>query len=326
MSTEFDGILFIGDPHVSSKRIGRRKDDYTTSVLAKLSACATLCRDNNLMPIILGDLFHRSYDNGLSMLNRLVRVLKEFQVPPLVLEGNHDKGQTSLSDDDALQLLALTGIIDVILVAGAVGTLRIAGQDVMLHAVPYGSDIPDFVAEQPGVPQLMITHHDLAFGRTYPGALPLKPIANIDMVVNGHMHDTKPSAVFAGTHWNNPGNIEPLSVDLADHLPRAWSWRPGQAFDQLSPHDLPHGTDLFDLTGIQVEASDADEAVKHVLATSGFATLLQSESSLDAQKTDDASVLGADLETVLGAASASDAVATLLRAMMSQVAQAAQAT
>lgn len=313
MHTDFHGFLFIGDPHVSSKRIGRRIDDYLGSVLQKLRECAQLCHARNLMPVILGDLFHRNDDSDLRMLNRLVAALAEFPVPPIALDGNHDKGRTQLSDEDALTLLGQLGAVRIASEPGEVAEWQMEGRTVVLHAVPYGAAIPDAVASRPGAVQVMITHHDLAFGSAYPGALPLKAVKNLDMVVNGHMHGTQPTQRHGDTFWHNPGNIEPLSLDMVDHVPCAWEWSPDSSCEALLPHSLTHGTDLFDLTGVQVAPGDADDAVQQVIQASSFAALLQSESALEAAKTDDASILADDLDIVLEASGASDAVSALLR-------------
>ncbi len=320
---DFNGLLFIGDPHVSSKRPGRRKDDYLTSVLGKLEQCASLCHERALVPVILGDLFHRNDDSNLRMLNRLVKALKRFPVPPIVLEGNHDKEQSTLGEADALTLLAETGVVRVVSRTGLAGRFVFPSGTVALHMVPHGSPIPERIERLDNELTVMVTHHDMAFGSAYPGSLPLTAIEGADMVVNGHMHDTKKPVKVGETWWHNPGNIEPLSVDLADHAPCAWSWEPGQGVQNLTALPLVHGTDLFDLTGLHVEASDSLAAVQAVVAeqASEFARELGEQSTLDAQRTDDASVLLEDLEQVLQAAGASDATRLLMTSLARDLVQ-----
>jgi hypothetical protein len=41
---EYQGILFIGDPHLASRQVGFRKDDYPRVILKKLSWCIYYCR------------------------------------------------------------------------------------------------------------------------------------------------------------------------------------------------------------------------------------------------------------------------------------------
>lgn len=320
MFTETNGFLFIGDPHLCSRRVGRRKDDYVTSVLTKLEACAELCKSKKLTAVVLGDLFHRNDDGNLPMMNRLIRVLKAFPEAPIVLEGNHDKERTDLGDDDALMLLHQTGLVRVAMDPGVFEIFTVHGQQVNLLMAPYGTELPDAAPDYLEGTSVLVTHHDMAFGHAYPGSQPLKAIAGVAMVVNGHMHDTKPSETVGGTVWHNPGNIEPLSLDLAAHVPCAWEWAPEQGVQALTAHPLPHGTDLFDLTGVQVQATDALEGVTAAIQTSAFAELLGGESALEAQQTDDASVLKEDLEAVLAAANASPASQVLLRALAGSLA------
>lgn len=320
----FGGLLFIGDPHVSSRRVSRRKDDYLSSVLNKLEACAQLCRERRLQAVITGDLFHRSNDNDLPMLNRLVAVLQMFPSKPIVVEGNHDKGQSSLGAADALHLLAVTGVVEVAATPGLFCEFNLEGVRVLLHAYPHGCDIPHEVSlpgqgAQQRYLAVAVTHHDLAFGSAYPGALALKEVPGLAMVVNGHMHATKPPVQVGETWWHNPGNIEPLSVDLRDHVPCAWEWAPSLGVSSLRPHELPHDKDVFDLTGLRVEAGDAGVAVSALAQKSLFAEIMQEQTSsaLQAERTDEAAILREDLEFVLEAAGVSQAAQALLR-MLSQ--------
>ena len=55
------GLLVIGDPHVGSRRPGRRKDaDWPAPILAKLERCVAIANARDLAPVILGDLFERA--------------------------------------------------------------------------------------------------------------------------------------------------------------------------------------------------------------------------------------------------------------------------
>lgn len=310
------GFLFIGDPHVCSTRIGRRKDDYTSSVLDKLDQAAALCAELRLLPIITGDLLHRNDDSEIRMLNRFTRTLKRFPVPPIVLEGNHDRGRTKLSDDDVLQLLAENGLVR-LTGEGEVEVFDLAGsvKPTRLWACPYGAEIPTSLPSFDGA-TVMLTHHDMAFGSAYPGAAPLTSVTNCDMVVNGHMHDTKESVYVGATWWHNPGNIEPLSVDLASHVPSVWSWVPGQSVSSLTQHALQYEVDVFDLGGLEVPASAPDLAVATLPAMeSSFARMLVEQSTNEAGKTEDMAVLMEDLQQVLSAQNASDAVRKLMMSL-----------
>lgn len=337
----FEGIQFIGDPHVSSRRPGRRKEGYTESVLAKLERCAELSREHRWVSVITGDLFHTSRDSDLAMLSRLIQVLRSFYAPVRVLTGNHDLSRDALSDADALSLLFLAGAA----VPLTDETVEIGSDTVRILGVDYGTPIPDRI-ESYGTAAVtcLVTHHDLAFGSAYPGALPLKSIAGVDFVVNGHMHATKPAQLVGSTWWHNPGNIEPLSIDLRAHLPACWVWAERSDCSQLKRHELPHDFDCFDLTGLRIAAGDSQAAVAELeadapvagagngsgaeaaqtLPVSEFALGLAEEGKLSAVRTDDASVLAEDLTEVLNQTGASPATSALLNLLLKRVGQGGQ--
>jgi len=316
----FNGILWIGDPHLISTRPGRRVDDYAQAILGKLSYAGKLATDLNLLPIILGDLFHRNKENDLELLSRLVDVARLFPCPPIVLEGNHDKAETRLTEQDALALLGNLGVFRVVSTKGYVDTFDIGGKPVHLWATPYGATIPKSIEARPGF-NLMMTHHDLAFAGAYPGAALLTPIEGCAMVVNGHMHKTAPSVVKGETVWHNPGNISRLSVDTITHVPSVWSWslETGQSLVQ---HVLPHSQQVFDMTGLIVEAATPDELKKtlpRMMRLSQFAELMKVEDTLDADRSEDASMMVDELKIHLEAVAAPDALRALLGAMAKEV-------
>lgn len=321
------GFLFIGDPHVSSKRPGRRKDDYVASVLGKLEVAAEIARREELLPVILGDLFHRAGENHLPTIARLTAVLQLFPVVPICLGGNHDKTETLLTEVDALHFLDQVGALRV--VDGEcreVLELETPAGRIALWAAPYGVPIPERI--ESGADQVvLITHHDLAFEGCYPGATELFEIEGCDLVVNGHMHKTAPSVQKGQTNWHCPGNIEPLSVDVRDHVPAVWVWCGGDPSQPLQKIVLPHDRDCFDLTGLNVEAASTDVAVNaldgagpvHVpivaAAPSHFAELLSAESTLDAARTEDDETFREDLEAAFEELGTSGPVRLLLKAL-----------
>lgn len=283
----FKGILAIGDPHLSSVRPGRRIDDYETAVLRKLAACAEICRAENLFPLILGDLFHRAGENSLRLLNRLAEVLDQFPVTPLTVEGNHDHAQSSLTEVDALALLAKGGHIQV---ASETGTAIVVEGVAEIVCVPHGCEIPDSVEAAGTEPVLLVTHHDLAFNGAYPGAALLKEVAGVRIAVNGHMHKCLPPAQVGQTRWLNPGNISRVTVDDRDHVPRAWRLLAGA--EDLDPVPLPFEPAVFDLTG---HAAILEGVAPVAPSASLFSQMLATQDPLAAARTDDGEILKEDL-------------------------------
>ena len=52
-----DGILIIGDPHLSSRNPGFRKDNYSQVILDKVDFALQYAIEHELLPVFLGDIF-----------------------------------------------------------------------------------------------------------------------------------------------------------------------------------------------------------------------------------------------------------------------------
>jgi hypothetical protein len=313
---EAAGLLLIGDPHVGSRRPGRRKDEtWPSAILAKLEASVALANERGLAPVILGDLFDRAVEPDMALKSRLIRVLKGFRIRPLVNVGNHDMAHTRLSDGDSLAVLGLCDVVDVVAGSGAVGDYVLGGRRMGLGMTPFGQDVPTDVrglfADAERVTWL--THHDIAFEKTYPGAVPPHAIGGCDLVVNGHVHKAQKPVRAGSTLWANPGNIARLSVDLIDHVPSVWQLRPDGALEQ---HDLPFERDVFDLAGRLVQAAGGRALVADV--ESAFVSLLQAESAGDVARSDDGSVIRDEIEAKFLRDGTPDTVRAIVRSLLAE--------
>lgn len=310
------GLLLIGDPHVGSRRPGRRKDaSWPGPILAKLEACLRIANDRNLAPVLLGDLFDRAVEPDMALKSRLIRILKGFRIRPLANVGNHDMAHTRLSDGDSLAVLGLCDVIDVVAQSGAVGEYSLDGRRLGLGLTPYGQDVPtDVEGFLPGVDRVAwLTHHDIAFDKAYPGAVPPHAIAGCDLVVNGHVHKAQSSILKGGTLWANPGNIARLSVDLIDQEPAVLELRPDGS---LVRHVLPHETDVFDLAGRIVPAAGSRALVADV--ESAFVSLLQAESAGEVARSDDGSVIREEIEAKFARDATPDTVRAIVRSLLAE--------
>jgi hypothetical protein len=309
------GILIIGDPHVGSRRPGRRKDTaWPSAVLAKLERCVAIANDRNLQPVILGDLFDRPVERDVGLKTQLIRTLQGFRRRAIVNVGNHDLTHTRLSDGDSLALLGLCDVIDVVAVSGPVAALHLGGHCLGVGMTPFGQPVPvDVTGSFPTLDRLVwFTHHDIAFEASYPGAVPPHSVAGCELVVNGHVHTTQKPVTAGHTRWINPGNITRRSVDLKEHVPRAWIL---DAAGELRPEALPFETDVFDLTGRLVEA--ASEA-KLAAVESAFVSLLQAQAPANVKRSDDGSLIGEEIEAKFEADETSAAVRAIVRSLLDE--------
>ncbi|MCF4126698.1 hypothetical protein [Methylobacterium sp. SyP6R] len=288
------GLLVIGDPHVSSRRPGRRKDpDWPAPILAKLEHCVALANDRDLAPVLLGDLFERPVEPDESLKSRLIRILKAFRHRPLANVGNHDIRHTRLSDGDSLAMLAVSDVLDAVPESGPAAHYHIGGRLIGLGATPFGQAIPtDARGLFPGSDAVVwLTHHDLAFGAGYPGAVPPEAIQGCALALNGHVHKRHSAIRIGDTLWVNPGNITRGSVDLIAHVPAVFVLSGDLS---LTEERLPYTVDVFDLTGRQVAADASQEAIGRI--ESAFVSLLQAETTTDLARSDDGALIREEIE------------------------------
>lgn len=297
----YAGLLFIGDAHLNSVKPGRRIDDYTEAGLDKISQCARIAKERNLLAVCLGDLFHRPRENSLVLLSRLGKVLDEFEEPMLLLAGSHDRTESWFTEKDAGQLMEQMGKLKLIEHPGHVLSLDIGGKMVNLWATPAGCRPPTSIAADPSHDNIMITHHDFDFTGPYPGALELTEIENCSMLVNGHMHTQAPMVLRGRTACHNPGSIMRNTVDLRNQKPAVSVWTPAHGAS-LETVPLMVADNVFDLTGKEAFAADPRElkaSLPKGLRLSSFATRFRATSSLEAGRTDDGAVLIEEIDDYL---------------------------
>lgn len=324
----FNGLCFLGDTHLASGRVGRRIDDYAAAGLDKLRQAAAICRDENLLPIHLGDLFHKPKENYLPLLAQVMAVMREFPHPPLVVAGSHDRTESWFTDKDAAQLLADAGVVYLLQQPGEVFTLACAGvpsknaRHVRLWVTPAGCRIPDELPPTDGETlTIMVTHHDLDFRGMYPGATELHEIANCQVLVNGHMHTPTPMVIKGGTTCHNPGSMMRVSVDLKNHEPAVSVWTPAHG-SNLERRPLKIATHVFDLTGKEVYAADPKElkaSLPKGLRLSSFAAKLRGSDALESGRSDDGAVMVEQLDTYFKMFDKPDNLRRYLSGLLKQV-------
>ena len=292
------GLLFIGDPHISSNKPGRRTEQVFWEVIyKKLEESFLIAEKYDLQIVITGDLFNSPVEYNETIKSRLYKLFRSSKYPVIILTGNHDMAnEKELSEGDSLYSFGASGVVNIITHTRAVCNLIIDGKNILLGGTPYGSEIPKDVKsylKKDTDKCIWLTHHDLGFDGVYPGATELFEMKNCNLVVNGHMHLTKKPITIGDTTWFNPGNITRQSIDTIDHVPAVWEFTPKSG---IKKHVLTYKKDIFNLVGKLVDVSiDSklvdDDNLSEIDAKSLFVDLMKEESSTDISKTDDGSVL-----------------------------------
>jgi hypothetical protein len=296
---EVDGLLFIGDPHLSSKKPGRRKDrNFSLTVLKKIEYVINLCNERKFVPCFLGDMFDEAVEKDEALKTKLIRILRQSWTTPISNVGNHDKINDTLTDSDTLAIIAESGVLKVCTKAGALETFKIGDKIVGVGATPYGQSFPTDARPFFGpVDQIIwLTHHDVAFENPYPGSVAPQAIIGCRLVVNGHMHLRKNVVKANTTVWFNPGNITRQHVDAIDHEPAVFALTAKGGLEKFA---IPHEKIIFDLTGKLIDAISPGEAPSSETNKdfdSAFVNLLNANSSMEMAKSDDGSILLEDIK------------------------------
>lgn len=264
----FDGLLFVGDPHITTYKPGLRMDkNFLETSLNKLEQAVEIAKSNNLFMIILGDLFDDDKETDPLMLTKIIKILKKLPTPALSIVGNHEKTQLNLTDDTFLAALREAGVLYTLEGNSFWGRFKFNNDFVYLGGTAYGKQIPnnlndlfDFDKFEVGSYTMWLTHHDLAIGTFYPGCITPYEIIGCDMVINGHDHTTKEPFKIGQTTYYNPGNILRMTVDKKEHIPQVWKWTP-QNKNTLFPIPLKFEKDIFNLIGRQITVKTEEKQI-----------------------------------------------------------------
>lgn len=212
------GLLFIGDPHLEARVPGFRSDDFPAVALRKFRWCLDYARQNNLQPVLLGDLFQLPRDNPNWLLSEVFECLVE---PLPAIYGNHDVRENTLNAHDSINLMITSGHLRLLNDEPWIGTVD--SHTVVVGGSPWGTKVPrEFDKASVGADLVVwATHHDITVpgydaGRIRPGDR-----SGIDVVINGHIHRRLQTVSHGNTHWMTPGNItRRVRSDAArDHVP-----------------------------------------------------------------------------------------------------------
>lgn len=235
---QFTGLLFIGDPHLEGRVPGFRKDSYPLVVLNKVRWCLNYARDNDLVPVFLGDMFQVPRDNPNWLIVELMELIRD---SVFGIYGNHDVRENHLDENDSISILIESGRYR-LLDGNQPQRLMISDREVLLGGTSWGNPLPekyDHFSLGAGGQSLCfwVTHHDIRIeGQYESGDVQPAELPGIDAVINGHIHRRLEPVTLGQTSWLTPGNISRrkrcdmnrekapgvLRVDI-DH--KGWSYR-----------------------------------------------------------------------------------------------------
>lgn len=238
-----NGLFLIADPHLADTPPGQRLDGYLDQIMTKLAACLERAAALEMVPVILGDLFHWPRDNSNKMLVELIRLFGAYTGDRAVwsVVGNHDKYQSRFTEDVSIAVLESAGVLTLMKDKGPQFVLQTNIGDVLVCASPDGTSIPkqyEPTADDPDT-VVWLTHHNIRFPEFVDRAYSIKELPGIDWLINGHIHRPQQTITKGQTTWANPGNITRLTFTRRSmkREPAAAIWTPG--CDELEKWAVP---------------------------------------------------------------------------------------
>lgn len=220
---DYTGLLFIADPHLTSRVPGFRKDDYPAAILGKLRWAFDYAREHCLLTVLLGDVFHYPRDNDNWLLGEVIELFR-LQDNVLVVYGNHDCRENQLGENDSLSVVLKAGVVRP-LTSGSPWVGEVGDRSVVVGGTPWGRRLPssfDASAREQERPLVFwAAHHDVSVPGYDEGHLGPYEIEGVDMVVNGHIHRQLEDVRRGQTLWVTPGGIARVSRSdaMREHTP-----------------------------------------------------------------------------------------------------------
>ena len=304
LTIKSNGLMYIGDPHISSKNPGRRIDNWNKTIMSKMDFLIDAANRNNIVPVILGDLFHNWFESENSdqtvstpaMISGVMRCFSRSTHPVIVLAGNHDINDSSFSEDSTLSIIDASGSAVVIKESRPYARIITPNGNILLGGTPYGQVMPLRMTEEMRENDcdrcVWVVHRDIKGMGTADGVEPFA-IDGVDLVVCGHIHMTQPIVKKGDTKWFVPGNIARLSMSEARNKPKVYMDFNNKSLKVL---ELPHEDieRVMDLTGRQ-ESVDSFDRSKYDIHSKSTQDLIAEMKSfgdfMSSKKTSDLSTI-----------------------------------
>lgn len=192
-------LLVIGDVHICDHAPGKRNDDYKERILEKLNECVSLAKESSVTHVLfLGDIFHLKAANRVShrLVQEMCDVLLSFEVPVIILVGNHDITDGSLDSITRQPIGMFRFLKNVTLLYDEPVALD---DDILIHPLPGISDvtIDNFTVNRVNPKDIFAVHQSIVPDASLEpemiqhivfDAARVAEVADTDIILYGHQH------------------------------------------------------------------------------------------------------------------------------------------
>jgi len=255
-------VIFTADWHLRKNPPRSRTDDYWSVQERKLRFILKLAQESPPL-LVAGDFFDQPRP-GPFLECWTIKLLKEYNIRPIVVPGQHDMPGHSLDQlpDSGLGVLAAAGVIHIVEefsqpVIIPTGTEIIWGCAYGQNPHPSMNDNQRF--------NILLWHYMVIDSPLWPGQIAdhastiLKKFQQFDLIVTGDNHQTftvqpdkpgdKGRFISGGTGrcLVNPGSMMRMTAAQVNHCPCVFKWESGE----LEQVFLPIEKDVLDLTDLE---------------------------------------------------------------------------
>lgn len=222
-------ILYFTDTHLRGTNPKNRIDNFSETLVNKISEIIELINDLNIDYIIHGgDLFDRP-DLSVAVVSKFAKLLKKVKIPFYIVSGNHDIfGHNPKTIDRTM--LGLLNSLDFITIIDEDKKIILEknGIKVQLSGQPYVYDIDLDIKDKyiltdtdKGVDYSIHVVHGMLLDRPFVKGIPYTLIDDIketkaDITLSGHYHAGFSTQNIEGKYFINPGSLVRITNSLEE--------------------------------------------------------------------------------------------------------------
>ena len=225
-------LIFRTDAHNSDQPPQSRQDDWTTTVLDKLTQVGNIARRTGALGVLDGgDLFHvkSPIRNSHGLVQRVATVHQGYPCPTWATVGNHDVRNASLENlgESPLGVLFASGVIKPLYMPEHEAVFAQGGLKVRVVAIPYHGTSYDMnlftTITKKDEDYLVVIAHVLATDKSMEGfpsedVIQYKDLVNLDpdCFIFGHWHKYQGVKILGSKTFVNLGSMTRGSLSQDD--------------------------------------------------------------------------------------------------------------
>lgn len=268
------GILFIGDLNFNASSPGRRVDEsYFETITRKLTYCLTLCEQKELIPVICGKLFYKSFD--IKVISEVIYLLKGKGIYAFPSNLEWDINNQRVIPKSTMGLLNAADIVKAIDISKGV-FLDVDGEEIFIgkESVTKQSKLSFSVSNLINTDKDIIEHQVQNNDFTY--------------FINANAKKRFVSTV-SGKDYINLGPVSRLTLESEMLTPCVTEWTPKNGFKE---YVVPHETHIMDSRAVTENIDKQD------IKQSDFAKLMKEE-MLRLEQENDKDIIETELTEIL---------------------------